>query len=72
MESKKKTKEPVVEESKPEVISEPIKLRSGICVMCNDPVTLEKAVYDHPCHRECYNGMGDASVLRRIKELSNG
>lgn len=50
----------------------PIILKSGICIICNDPVNNEAAVYDKPCHKECYNASGDKMVLRRIKELSNG
>lgn len=57
-------------ESNAQVEKKTIPLKSGLCLICNDPVNQEPSVYNYACHTECANASGDIIIRDRIKEIS--
>ncbi len=47
----------------------PKELKNGLCIICNDPVNQEAAVYGYACHADCVSASGDSIIQQRIKEL---
>lgn len=58
-----------VEQVKDRGFDRPKLLKSGLCIICNDPVNQEPAVYNYACHSDCATASGDSIIRQRIKEL---